>query len=227
MAKYLLVVAVLVSSVAVAQCVDQRRVVTVEGVGEVEAAPDKATFSISVNSFDKDSLRARAENERRMKLIVAGIKAAGVAAQDAQTTRLDIEAQYKRDDETKAILGYTAKSSVWVTLRDLSKIDSLREMAFANGATGFSDLVFGVQEATEYRKQARASALKAAQAKAQFMAEQLGQTIGKAVNIVENTSTLYGYNANVVTRSSSSEDTPMPLGKISIREQVSATFELN
>ena len=104
------------------------------------------------------------------------------------------------------------------------------------------DVNFNVDNLSEYRDQARSMAIKAAADKARDLTAEIGQTIGKAVNIKEVKSEqrswygsrywdryyILGTSAGLQNTSSSESqmDWPPAIGKISVTASVSVSFLL-
>jgi hypothetical protein len=98
--------------------------------------------------------------------------------------------------------------------------------------TEVSDVTFESSELRKFKDQARAMAVRTAREKAEAMARELGQTIGKAVSITEedvdgfrspyaNTSS----NSFSIDGSAANDDTA--IGTISVKAQVKIGFLLN
>jgi uncharacterized protein YggE len=229
MKKILLVLCIstLITMQAAAQCDCQKSLVTVTGVGEVKVVPDEVSLDISVNNFDKDAASSRSEDERRTKAVISVIQNLGIDAKDYQTSYVAIDPRYKGNSDARQILGFASSSNIEVKLRDISKFAELSSNAISAGATGLDQIQFTSSKLIAHRSEARALALKAAREKALFMAEQLGQKVGRAFTISEAQNEPFRNFAysNAVEVSAGAE--PIAAGIISIREQITVSFELN
>lgn len=224
MTKFLFVV-LLMGLSAVAQCQHEQSLVTVTGKGEVLAVPDQVDLVIGVENFAQDSSAARAENTTRLKRIIALLAAVDVDPKDYQSAGQIVSPRYKDDEESKKLLGYFARVEVRVKLRDLKKLADLNSRALAAGATTFRQAGYGTSELSKHRADARALAVKAAQEKAEFLAAQLGQKIGRAFRITEaEGSGLYGFTSN--TFKYNEAEGSEGLGVIPVSERVVVSFEL-
>jgi uncharacterized protein len=173
---------------------------------------------------------------------VAAIKECGVADKNIETDRLSIEPRWRDEYEQKTFYGYYVQNSLVVTLNDVSKVEELVTRVLQAGVTRLHEIDFQTTEFKTYREQARELALKAAREKAEKMAAVLGESIGHPLQISEG----YGGSAwgswsggggrrfNVMQNNAYAErpgigeeitDT-IALGKLSIRANVSVTFEL-
>jgi hypothetical protein len=132
--------------------------------------------------------------------------------------------------------------TIRVELKDASQIEPLLAAVFDAGADQLFGIEFRVKDLGKYREQARLLAVKAAQAKAMRMSEELGQSVGKALYIDESGgyspySTGYWYGgwygqgqaANVTVNAGGTPvetDGTVAFGQISITACVNAVFEL-
>jgi uncharacterized protein len=221
-----------ISTASSAQC-QPKSLLKVDGVGEIKITPDVVELAVEVQNFDKDRLKAKSTNAARVKAILSIIQSFKVQAGDIQTSRQVVEARYKRDDDTKLPLGFNAMTNIVVKLRDIEQFDEFQEKVLANGATSVSNASFEISDPIPYRAKARAIAIDAAKKKAQAMAKELGQSIGRAFSLTEGSnigplgvySRVYGnLGANVsledVSRISLAE------GTVSVKEFVTIEFEL-
>ncbi|MCU1311950.1 MAG: hypothetical protein JWO20_3075 [Candidatus Angelobacter sp.] len=226
-----LCVSMLVTIQAGGQLSEQKSLVTVTGTGEIEVVPDEVSLYISVQNFNSDASVSRTENERRTKAVISAIQKLGVDTKDYQTKFSSIDPRYKGDDDARQLLGYVSDNSVSVKLRDVSKLMELKTKVISAGATSIGQIKFSTSRLTELRAEARVLALKAAKQKAAFMAEQLGQKIGKAFTISEVANTPgYGMMANAIQYSDSGEGADQgnvtATGVLSVVEKISVSFEL-
>ena len=143
------------------------------------------------------------------------------------------------------IKGYRIDNTVSITVRDVNLADDVILAAFKAGANQVQDVQFYTSELRKYRDQARALAMKAAREKAQALAgagrgtgrlravsqrEHLDSSItvpgGRAhgfslwaQNVIQNAAPSQG-------QASQSDDSPLSLGQIAVRAEVSASYSL-
>ena len=132
--------------------------------------------------------------------------------------------------EMTARSGTTLTSDVPVTVRDISKLDSLLEALVKAGGNRIDSIQYETSELRKYRDQAREMAVIAAKEKAQALASALGQHIGKAYTIEEplDVSSLqaansYFYNSSADKRGRESATAP---GERSVTAAITIAFEL-
>ncbi len=234
----------MMSSVVSAEEKAEPRLITVTGEAEVLVAPDEAVLMLGVETTTKDLSAAKAENDKNTKKILEAVKKLNVPDKDIQTDRLNIEPQYAHSPLTgkKTFDGYSVSRVIAVTLRDVAKAEDLVSDVLKAGANSIYSLDFRTSALKKCRDQARTLAIKAAQEKANLLATQVGQTVGKPHTINEglgNDSGSFrsgGYNsinqymqvAQVVSEGHSSSDAErvITLGLIKVTASITVSFEL-
>ena len=122
----------------------------VNGVGEVQGAPDTLTTRIGVQATAEDVTAAIEEANAAVAEVTDAVIAAGVAREDIQTQQVSIDPQYSGalPGGTSTISGYQATNTLQVTVRDqtyraVGWLQAEWEIA-ANAGGGF----FGAAEGT-------------------------------------------------------------------------------
>jgi uncharacterized protein len=241
-------IALLASSSASAQQThpyDERPKITVNGEAVVNVRPDKVMISFGIETWDIDIEVAKRKNNDIQKKAVTAIKESGVPAKDVQLDQLSIDPRYKNDHRKEDLIGYFVRSTLVVTLNNPAKVEDLITKALRAGVNHLHGVDFQTTDFKKHREQARELALRAAKEKAEKMAGALGQSVGLPLQISEGDSPWWYYSswsgwgfgrssggsqAQVVTQLAQPEASEVldliPLGKISIRANVTVTFEL-
>ncbi|MFC1782428.1 SIMPL domain-containing protein [Planctomycetota bacterium] len=215
----------------------------VSGSAVVQVVPDKIIIYFGIVTLDTDISKSKNNNNDIYRKAVEAIKKTGLQEKDIQTDRLSIRPQYRTQYSVRTFLGYETTNSFSVTLTQLDKVELLITEVLKAGVTEIKGIEFHTTEYPKHREEARTLALQAAREKAQKMAAIFDMQIGKPVSISEGrafdplffsnswesrSSAVLG-NANMVRERSLQDvdisDT-LALGKISIKAQVSVTFEL-
>jgi len=223
--------ALLVPSLSAQEGVNRPSLITVTGTADINVLADKADLTVGVESRDKDLLVAKADNDSRVKKLMALARAEGIASKDIQTSRLSMSAQYS-DEKIPKLTGYRVSQYVKLTLTDLTKYEDLMTKALNAGVNQVSGIDFYAAHPEKYKDEARLKAIQAAHDKAVAVAAQLGQKVGKAWEIKEGSSAGVVYpNANVsfITKSSTAgedEDATVSGGEVTISESVTVSFLL-
>lgn len=232
-----LVVVVLVLSVqAFAQKDVYRPLITVTGQAEMMVVPDEVAFSLSVVSMEKELPAAQEKNDQIVKTLLALARQYQVPANKVQTGYISVSQRFTDEEVTKkppVFLGYTVTKNVGIVLQDVSKAEALLADIFKSGVSSIQGVSFRTSKLRQYKDQARAMAIKAAQEKAVALTKEIGQSIGKAYTITEEAPNTYAYSQNRSNNfmldgvsASPSEGSTLALGQISITAQVTVSFEL-
>jgi uncharacterized protein YggE len=134
-------------------------------------------LNLGVESRDKDLSVAKSQNDARIKKVFGLARDAGIEPKDISTSTLRMGANYSEEKVPK-FLGYEVSQTTTITLKDLSKYESLMTKFLEAGINRVNDINFGVRETRKYRDEARSKAIRAAKEKAAAMAAEFGQPLG-------------------------------------------------
>jgi uncharacterized protein len=158
--------------------------ITVVGSGTARAVPDVADWSFGVQSDSETAsaaLKAASEATRR---IIGALRDEGIAKDDLRTEQVSL---YPRtSDDGRAVIGYSASSTVHATVRDLGKAGSIVDAAVEAGANQIYGPSLRVSDNRAQYRAAIEAALDDARARAQALAAKAGVTLGGPVAIVES-----------------------------------------
>ncbi len=228
---------------AFAEDKSELRLITVRGDAEVKVVPDEVILTFGVETMDKNLSRAKDKNDEYVKAILAITKQYNIESKYVQTDHISIEPRYTDYYEKQNFIGYFVRKTIVITLKDISKFESLLSGVLEAGANYVHGIQFRTTELRRYRDHARSLAIKAAKEKADDLAAELEQKIGKPYKIQEDQMGWWSwYNnwwgsrwgggqtaqnvvQNVDTDFSSMEGS-IALGQISINARVTVSFEL-
>mgnify|MGYP001285314269 CR=1 FL=1 len=212
------------------------RTIHTNGVAQISVIPDRAELSFGVETRDEDLEVARKANDERITKLQAAIRKLGVSSEHVKTGYMSITPQYKSASKFSSgvrLDGFRMYKEVLVTLDDPELANELVAMGIEAGATHVNNLTFRSSEDRKHRDHARAMALQAAREKAEMMAKELGQSIGRPIQIVESQAGFGGSShANFMNNQQvQMGGVPEVLGTIApgalaIQAQVMVTFEL-
>jgi uncharacterized protein YggE len=160
------------------------RLISVTGTAELNVAPDQVIVTIDVQGRDRDLDAAKAQHDRRVKKIIAEARNAGVESKYIQTSSIQMNPAYS-EEKVPRFLAYEITQTIRVTLKDLSKYESLLTKLIENGVNRIDGVEFQVDDSRKYKDETRLKAIRAAKEKATAMAAELGQTISKPWEINE------------------------------------------
>jgi uncharacterized protein YggE len=202
---------------------------TLSASGEVKAQPDMATISLGVHTEAPTAAQAMADNASRMSEVVAALKRQGIEARDIQTSGLNLNPQYAYEpNQPPRLTGYQASNQVAVTVNDLSRLGRTLDGVVAVGANQISGISFGLKDSKAAEDAARLKAVQALQAKAQLYAGATGYRVARLVSLSEGQASIPPPRPIPFAAAKMAEaaSTPVEAGQLTVRADVSATFEL-
>jgi uncharacterized protein YggE len=203
---------------------------SVTGTGRVTLTPDRASFTVGVQTVGPSLTAASQENAARMTAILAALRQAGATDRELRTTGLSIYPQQTGESgKGLRIVGYQVSNNVTVTRTDVATIGALLEAAAGAGANTVSGVNFTVSEARG-RDIGLQAAFAAAKAKADVLARAAGRTVGRALAITEGGAALPPGPMPMYRRAemaqAASFAAPVEAGAEEIAFTVSVVFEL-
>lgn len=167
--------------------------VTIEGRGEVRAAPDMATINSGVTTQGTTAREALDANTQAMTELIDTLKGAGIDARDIQTSGFSVSPNYVYSDARDEngytlpprINGYQVSNSVTVVIRDLEDLGTILDKSVTVGANTVNGVSFSVADPTELLDEARKAAFADARRKAELYANVAGAKLGELESISE------------------------------------------
>jgi hypothetical protein len=113
------------------------RTLSVTGTGKVMLVPDLAYINIGVRSEAQDVSSALAANNAQATAITDAIKATGVEEKDLQTANFNVYSIQQYDQMGQpSYVSYSVENTLYVTVRDLTKLSQVLDAALSAGAAG-------------------------------------------------------------------------------------------
>lgn len=202
------------------------RTVSVSAVGTVAAEPDSATISTGVVTEADTAKDAIARNSAVMARVIEGLKAAGLAPRDIQTTALNVEPRYTqaRDGRPASINGYRVVNQVRLAVRDIKRLGEVLDQAIALGANQVSGIGFDVSNVETLKDEARKQAMANARRRAELYATAAGVQLGPVVRISESVDD--DARPMVGARKAMAANVPIEAGTRMLSAEVHVTYEL-
>ncbi len=220
------------------------RSVQVSGAAVINVTPDRALIQLGVQSNGPTPDSTQNANVLEIQKVIAAVRALGIDAKDIATDYYIVYPVYD-DFSSLVIKGYRIDNTVSITLRDVNLADDVILAALRVGANEVQDVQFYTSELRKYRDQARALAMQAASEKASALAGTAGAQTGCLINVSEASSYQYygswrGGRATAIWAQNTiqnavgpdqgqaglGEDSPITLGQIAVRAEVSASYSL-
>lgn len=202
--------------------------VNVSGEGKVYTTPDQVSIQVAVETKGKNSTDVKKQNDAKVEAVLNFIKKSNLPKEDFQTQRVSLNPQY--DYETKKH-SFHASQTIQILLKDLSKYDALMEGMVNAGINQINAVEFKSSKLATLQSEARKKAMKDAKSKAEDYVSVLGQKVGKAITINDNSQTYYPQPvyAQMKTMSMDAESAPretIAVGEIAVVANVTVSFML-
>lgn len=205
------------------------RSITLSGTGETTAAPDLARVTSGVQTEAKSAREALTANNRAMTAVIEGLKQAGIAAKDIQTSNFSVGPHYEYPQNARPVLvGYQVSNTVTVTVRDLAKIGETLDRIVTLGSNTINGIGFSIDDPEKLEDEARRLAIADARRKAELYAAAGGFKLGRVLTVVESSSggprppMPYMRTAKM----EAADSVPIQGGEQSITVQVNVTWEI-
>lgn len=163
------------------------RTITVSADGKTMVAPDIASFSFSVVSEGTDPEKLADDNVKKINTAINFVKSEGVEADDIKTANYNLSPRYEYDEKRRRtfISGYTLTQTIFVKIRDFSKIGKIIGALPGLGINDINSLSFDIENLDVHLADARQEAFDKARVKARFMAAQAGVRLKGVVTFSE------------------------------------------
>ncbi len=204
--------------------------VSVSGTGKITVKPTIARIRFGVSTHDKAANAAQTANDAIMAKITAALKAAGISADDIQTTGYSLQPRWVWDKTNEKNIqdGYDMNHNVVVTVRTIADAGKMVSLIADNGANVVSDISFDVDDAT--LEQTRLAALDLAMTNARKRADVVAKAAGKTitsvqtVNVNENSYMPYPMYKAADSAVAGSAAAPVEAGTMDIVMSVTVTY---
>jgi uncharacterized protein YggE len=158
----------------------------VVATGEVTRVPDIARINAGVVTVAPTATAAIEQNAARMEAVRAALRRAGVADRDIQTSSINLNPEYRyQEGQPPALTGYRAGNQVAVRFRDIRNTGRILDALVAQGANQIDGPTLGLDKPEAALDEARAAALRTAQARAALYARALGKRVGRVLLVSE------------------------------------------
>ncbi len=183
MKKALFIISILFITMSYGQEVKQVPQINVSGEGKVKVIPDEASIEVTVETKGSNAKDVKKQNDEKIEVALKFIKKMNLSAADYKTQRVSLNPQY---DYEKKKHNYNATQTIAILLRDLSKYDELMGGLVDAGINRIDNVTFQSSKMADYESEARKLAIKQAKLKAEDYVSVLGQKVGRAMTISDN-----------------------------------------
>ncbi|MDP4823715.1 MAG: SIMPL domain-containing protein [Aestuariivirgaceae bacterium] len=206
------------------------RTLTMQGSGEVMATPDMASLSMGVTSFAEKARDALDANTAAMTKILTGLKAAGLADKDLQTSGFSLNPRMTYDPnnaQPPKLEGYEVNNQLSIVIRNLDKLGTVIDSAVSDGSNNVNGISFGLSDPQATADEARRKAYADAERKARLYAQMAGLKLAEVISLSETS----GYEPRPMRMQmdamvAKSAPVPVAPGEQSVGMDVTVTWRL-
>lgn len=161
----------------------------VTGEGKVTVTPDVAKINLGIEDSGLSLKTVQDSVNKKSQSLITTLKSLGLTDKDIKTTNYNLYPQYDFNNPMQKITGYQVSINYEVTIKNLDKVNDVLVAVTNSGANMIGQVTFEVNDVTQKEKlqEARVLAIKEAKEKAQGLASASGISLGKIINIQENT----------------------------------------
>jgi uncharacterized protein YggE len=159
----------------------------VVATGEVTRVPDLARISAGVVSQAPTAVAALTANSAQMTRVLAGLRRAGIAERDIQTSSVNLSPTYRyADNQPPVLTGYGASNQVTIRFREIPRAGAILDTLVREGANQIAGPSLEVERPGPALDEARVLAVRAARARADIYARAAGLSVARILSITEN-----------------------------------------
>lgn len=200
--------------------------VRVHGQATISVDPDQAQFDIGVVTQATTAKAATDQNARQSDALIHELKAA-FPSTTINGVNFSVNPNYQYPKEgAPTIDGYTASNTVRLLLNDISRLQTVIDIAVKSGATSINRLTCTVRKEDAARAQALAAAARQAQAGAEALATSLQLRIVRLATVEEGQPVIVS-PPRVISfeKLQSTNLAPISPGTIDVHADVDLTYE--
>jgi len=205
----------------------QPKTISVTGNAQVILAPDIAYVSIGVHSEAESAKAAVASNNSQTQAVIDAIKGQGVDAKDIQTTNFSVYQQEKFAPTGESLGTYfMADNTVYVTIRDITKIGDILDASIKAGANSIYGITFDVENKESAMASGRDQAMVDAKAQAEQLANAAGVALGdvQSISYYSNAPVPVYYDSKMTGVGGGGQSVPISPGQLTLSVAVSVVY---
>lgn len=205
------------------------RTISVTGSGQATIIPDIAYITIGVHTEGANVAEALTSNTQQSNNVSEGLTALGVDQKDIQTTAFNIYPQQQYGPMGEMLdIKYMVDNSVYVTVRDLSKMGEILDTVVRSGANNINGIQFDTSDRSKAIDEARNKAVENAKAQAEELSAAAGAKLGQVHSLSVSSYSNPMQPVGMKSEASFSAGTvPVSAGQMLITVEVYATYQLD
>jgi len=224
-----------------------QRTITVNGTGTVSTPPDEALLNLAVNTQATTADQAARDNSNTMSQVIQAILGLSslnpnITKDDITTTDYSLTPVYSQANNcltvsgpqmpvtctttTQQLIGYAVRNAIQVTVRDMTSIGRVLDVATQSGVNEVGGITFTFTGDTysNLQKQALQKAVQDASNQAQTLATALGVQVTGIVSVTP----AYVYQPYAIAKLNvASSETPIQTGTLQVTVNVQVVYEIS
>lgn len=162
----------------------------IEAQGVDKRRPDMMTITAGTVTTAGSAREALSRNNSLSAKLIEALRAQGIAAQDVRTSDLSVDPvmdneEAERQHRESRIIGYVAKNTLEVRLRELNRAADVIDALFTAGANSIQGPRFSHSDPKPAQKTARQQAVAVARDQADTYAAALGMRVARVLRVSE------------------------------------------
>lgn len=204
--------------------------VCVSGEGKIKTRPDQAIINIAIETKGAKAADVKKENDAATDKVLQFIKTMKIPSEEVLTQNVSLNTNY---DYEKKKHNYVATQSISIQLKDLSKYAELSAGLVDAGVNRIDNVEFKSSKIKALQSEARKLAVIDAKGKANDYVTALGQKMGKAILITDNSQANYpmpmykNMTAMSMADGAQGQAETIAIGEIEVIANVSVCFALD
>ena len=159
----------------------------------LKTPPDEASMTVGTQAKANTATEAVAANKTKTEKLLATIRAAGIRERDIQTQGIQLQPDYRWDNEPngrgrQTLIGYIASNSVQIKTRNIDTLTSLLDALTTAGADTVYGPNFAIADPAPLRREARVRAMARGQVEALEYARNNGYSSVRLLSVEEGVS---------------------------------------
>jgi len=200
---------------------------TVNGEGHITTRPNQAKLTLGVVTEHTSAQTAQQENAEISNHVIEALKQMGIDESDLKTTVYSVQPRYDYHDGKSILRGYEVEHHFEVTIKDLSKIGNVYDIAIKNGANRSGGIQFQLKDSALYYQEALQRAIQNAREKAEVMAQSIGATLSNIPFKVIEQEDQQNFRPLLATQAAfvkAAEAPPIQTGDLTIKAQIKIIY---
>lgn len=191
------------------------RHVSVTGQAEMTAIPDIAEITLALHSKQATSLAAKQDVDRRVNTLLNGLADFNINQKNVSASNLTTQVNYDyRSNQNKKVIGYTARRTIKVTLKQLNKLNDFMDFALKVKVNEIQHIEMKSSKQAQLQDEVNALAVENAKQKGRSLANAFGAALGHIYSInASNNHHFYRYGANQDTELMQASKVAAPMQK--------------